>query len=88
MPVPPPLVLSWRLGRPLYLGDEAFAPLLEFVERHRGVFDEVALFETISHHLYLPLDFFRQTAEVMARRLAAIPRRPRDSQPIPWAVIK
>jgi len=53
--------LAWRLGvKQAY--EPEFENLLRFVLRHRGVVDEVSFFETTTHHLYLPLDFFKEAA--------------------------
>lgn len=67
-----PLKLSWRIGVPLYEQAPVFQKLLQFVARHRPVVDEVAFFETLTHHLYCPLDELRKRAELLGRRIAAM----------------
>ncbi|MEI8241829.1 MAG: hypothetical protein WCI17_01040 [bacterium] len=67
-----PLTLSWRIGLPHWETDEAFGRLMGLFREHRPVVDEVALFETITHHLYIPLDDFAPRMEVAARRLDAL----------------
>jgi hypothetical protein len=43
-------------------------PLLR---EHLSVVDEVALFDSVTHHLYIPLDDYARRMEVAARRLDA-----------------
>lgn len=64
-----PVRISWRVGLPRYRTDAAFDDLLALFERHAAVVDEVCLFETITHHLYLPEEELDQRAELVARRL-------------------
>jgi len=66
------LKLAWRIGLAMSKPEEAFRVLRRFIDRHREVVDEVAFFETISHHLYLPLDFYREVAEILGRRIATL----------------
>ncbi|MFC1451721.1 hypothetical protein ACFLSJ_00065 [Verrucomicrobiota bacterium] len=66
------LRLSWRIGLHMSRPDDAFESLRELLLKHRNVVDEVAFFETISHHLYLPLEFFRENADVFRRRIATL----------------
>ena len=49
------LVLSWRIGLMQWETDESFDRLLALLDEHRSVVDEVALFDSITHHLYIPL---------------------------------
>ncbi len=63
------LTLSWRIGLPLWETDDAFGRLLDLMKEYRPVVDEVALFETITHHLYIPLDEYAQRMELAAQRL-------------------
>lgn len=65
------LKLSWRIGLPHIETDEAFNRLLNLVKKHRAIVDEVALFETVTCHLYIPLDVYACRMELMARRLDA-----------------
>lgn len=57
-----PLKLSWRVGVPLYEKDNVFQELKKFLSKHIKIVDEVAFFETITHHLYLPLEEVRKRA--------------------------
>jgi len=66
------LTLSWRIGRPLYMTEAYFDRLVDFLTRHHSVVDEVAFFETASHHLYLPMEFFRETATTLRSRIRAL----------------
>jgi hypothetical protein len=65
------LTLSWRIGLPQWEADEAFERLLALLQEHRAVVDEVAMFETITHHLYIPLDVYAKRMELAAKRLDA-----------------
>jgi hypothetical protein len=66
------LKLAWRVGVGNYESDAAFDRLLALVREHLAIVDEVALFETITHHLYLPLEVFAERAALMGRRLRAL----------------
>jgi hypothetical protein len=66
-----PLTLSWRVGLPHWETDEAFGRPMGLLQKHRPVVDEVALFETITHHLYIPLDAFARRMDLAAQRLDA-----------------
>jgi hypothetical protein len=66
------LTLSWRIGLMQWETDEAFEHLLELLREHRTVVDEVALFETITHHLYIPLADYAKRMELAERRLDAL----------------
>lgn len=68
------LKLSWRIGLPQWETDEPFDRLLALLQQYRPVVDEVALFETITHHLYIPLDDYARRMELAARRLEALHR--------------
>ncbi len=63
------LTLSWRIGLMHWETDEAFECLLALLGKHCSVVDEVALFETITHHLYIPLEDYERCMELAARRL-------------------
>lgn len=67
-----PIRLAWRIFVQTYERDDSFAGLQEFLLAHRPVVDEVAFFETETHHLFLPLELFAGRAAVLARRLAAL----------------
>ncbi len=66
--------VSWRVGVPHYETDAAFARLLGLVGDFRLVLDEVALFDSVTHHLYLPLEALAERASIIERRLAALRR--------------
>ena len=61
--------LSWRIGLMLWETDEAFDRLLTLLRKRRAVVDEVALFDTITHHLYIPLDDYALRMALAAQRL-------------------
>jgi hypothetical protein len=65
------LTLSWRIGLMQWETEENFDRLLTLLCEHRSVVDEVALFETITHHLYIPLDEYARRMELAARRMDA-----------------
>jgi hypothetical protein len=65
------LTLSWRIGLPQWETDEPFENLLALLQEHKSVVDEVAMFETITHHLYIPLDIYARRMELAAKRLEA-----------------
>lgn len=69
---PARLKLSWRVGLPISRSDFQFEALRELMRTHRKVVDEVALFETVTHHLYVPMEAVRATADLLARRMAAL----------------
>jgi len=64
--------LAWRIGVGNYETDEAFARLLALIRDHRPIIDEVCLFETVTHHLYLPIDLLERRATRIAECLGAI----------------
>ncbi|MCE9615483.1 MAG: hypothetical protein K8T26_14525 [Lentisphaerae bacterium] len=68
------LTLSWRIGLPHWETDDAFGQVLKLLIGRRAVVDEVALFETITHHLYIPLDVYARRMELAAQRLDAFRR--------------
>ena len=65
------LTLSWRIGLPHWETDEPFGRLLDLAKAYRPVVDEMALFDTITHHLYIPLDVYARRMELAAQRLDA-----------------
>jgi hypothetical protein len=65
------LTLSWRIGLPQWETDEAFARLLALLRDQHAIVDEVALLDSITHHLYVPLDDYGRRMELAARRLDA-----------------
>lgn len=68
------LTLSWRIGLPQWETDQEFEKLLELLGEHRSVVDEVCLFETITHHFYIPLETYAPRMELAAKRLDAFRR--------------
>ena len=66
------LTLSWRIGVPHYEDDGAFEALMEQVRANVDWLDEVAFFETVTHHLYIPLDEFAKRTAILARRVKAM----------------
>ncbi|MDA0990722.1 MAG: hypothetical protein O3A51_08230 [Verrucomicrobia bacterium] len=54
--------------------DDAFESLRLLLGKHQGVVDEVAFFETVSNHLFLPLEFFREVANVLRQRIVTLKR--------------
>ena len=47
------LTLSWRIGLPHWETEKPFENLLALLKEHKSVVDEVAMFETITHHLLM-----------------------------------
>lgn len=68
------LTLSWRIAMPQWETDDAFEKLLALLDVNRSVVDEVCLFETITHHLYIPLDEFAPRMDLATKRLDAFRR--------------
>ena len=68
------VTLSWRIGLPQWETDAAFGKLLSLLGEYRSVVDEVCLFDSITHHLYIPLDNYARRMEVAAGRLDALRR--------------
>ena len=66
------LKLAWRIGLPHYDNDESFNKLLKIVKAQRRIIDELALFETITHHQYIPLDVYARRMEMAAGRMEAL----------------
>ncbi len=67
-----PLTLAWRIGFPKCESAAAFAQLLKFLKKYPSVVDEVALFETDTHHLYVPIDVLAKRAKVLGQRIRAL----------------
>jgi len=66
------LKLAWRIGLPHYETDAGFKKLLKMVNQQRQIIDELALFETITHHQYTPLDIYARRMEIAADRMDAL----------------
>ena len=67
-----PLKLAHRIGVPAYETDAAFGQLLDALTRYRSAVDEVSLFDSLTHHLYIPLPDYARRAEIMGRRIQAL----------------
>ena len=46
--------------------------LARFLDENRRVVDEVAFFETLTHHLYLPMEYLEEVAAILARRIETL----------------
>jgi hypothetical protein len=66
------LVLSWRIGLLLYESDKTFAGLCTFLKKHRDVVDEIAMFESNTHSVYIPPPVLQQRAELIRDRIFAL----------------
>ena len=66
------LTLAWRIGLENYDNDESFRKLLHMVKQQHEIIDELALFETITHHQYTPLDIYALRMDMAAERMAAL----------------
>jgi hypothetical protein len=66
------LKLAWRIGLPNYDNDADFARLLALVKQQRPIMDEFALFDSITHHQYIPLDVYTRQMEMTAGRMVAL----------------
>jgi len=64
--------LAWRIGINHWEPDDAFERLQAFLVEHLDIVHEVALFDTITHHLYIPLDLYEARAALLGRRLRAL----------------
>lgn len=67
-----PLTISWRVSVAQYETDEAFGGLLALVRDNLDWLDEIALFETVTHHLYLPPEVLAERTAILGRRIAAM----------------
>lgn len=66
------VTLSWRIGLPQWETDATFGKLVALLGEYRSVVDEVCLFDSMTHHLYIPLDDYARRMEVAAERLDAL----------------
>jgi hypothetical protein len=57
---------------PKYEQDDAFERMLAFVQEYASVVDEVALFDSITHHLYVPLAEYAPRMAMVRRRMEAL----------------
>ena len=63
------MTLSYRIAPFQYLDDGQFERLLDLLKAHRPAVDEISLFNSLTHHLYHPLEDCARRAESMGRRL-------------------
>ena len=68
----PSLKLSWRIGVPIYEEEQIFQKLVKFLSKYKDIVDEVTFFESLTHHLYFPLDEIQKRAELLRDRVAAM----------------
>jgi len=69
------LTLAWRIGVCHYEADEAFSRVFSALTAERpAIADEVALFDSLTHHLYVPLETYGRRMAVVERRLAEFRR--------------
>jgi hypothetical protein len=68
------LKLAWRIGVPCYEPAENLTPLLAFFADFMPIVEEMAFFETITHHLYIPLDKFADRATSLGHALKVVKR--------------
>ena len=68
----PTFRVSWRVGLGYSEYDEKFSELLGLIDEFRPLVDEIALFETVTHHLYIPLPDYADRAALLGRRLAQL----------------
>jgi hypothetical protein len=64
--------LSWRIGVGSYETDEAFGQLKDLLLEYKDIVDEIAFFETMTHHLYFPLEVFADRADILKRRIQSL----------------
>lgn len=55
-----------------YETDESFQRLMALFADYPTIIDEVALFESLTHHLYIPIEAFAPRAQIMARRIHSL----------------
>lgn len=70
----PKLTLAWRVGLPCVESDEAFDELISTLNSNRAVVDEVAIFDSATHHQYTPLDVYAHRLTMIERRLETFRR--------------
>jgi len=63
------LKLAWRVGLWQWETDSAFDRLLGLFRERLEIVHEAALFDSITHHLYIPLDLYSERMAVASRRL-------------------
>lgn len=55
--------------------DEAYALLVDFLERHRECFDELTIFDGYCHHGAIPMEELRENAAILGKRIADLKSR-------------
>lgn len=63
--------IAFRIGVPLWVGDERFDELMKLFEQNKGVTDEVTFF-TSETHPPLSIETTKQRVEILARRMPAV----------------
>ena len=53
----------------------AYHLLVDFLERHRGCFDELTLFDGYCHHGAIPMEELQENAAILGKRIADLKRR-------------
>jgi len=66
------LTLAWRVGVVHYETDEAFAKLFAALTTPKpAIIDEIAFAESMTHHVYQPMETYERRAAIMKRRMEA-----------------
>lgn len=55
--------------------DEAYSLLVDFLERHRGCFDELTIFDGYCHHGAIPMEELRENAVILGKRITDLKKR-------------
>ncbi len=58
-----------RIGYNRYYNDEVFAQHIEFIKKNIDVIDEITMFAEFSHYGYWPLDYSKNHAQLMKKRI-------------------
>lgn len=64
--------IAWRVMVALYDTDASFTTFRQTLARYPDIIDEIAFFETATHHLYFPLEYQAERAALLGRRVAAL----------------
>jgi len=66
------LTLSWRVGVAHYETDEIFSRLFTALTTPKpSIIDEIAFAESMTHHVYQPMETYERRAAIMKRRMEA-----------------
>jgi hypothetical protein len=68
------LTLAWRIGLPHWETAPAFRGLLRLVRERRPIIHELALFDSITHHQYIPLPAYAVRMKLLAGRIRTLHR--------------